>query len=705
MKFKKSQAKTLLIMFAVLIVLSFSIFAISVQLKSPATGTYDIDGIVTLSCNASPTASWNITNVTIYHNITGTWGANITNTTKGDLNTVENRSFILSGIPDGNYNWGCLSYELNASLNRTSAWSATNRSFIIDTVAPNVALNTPAADAYILNDTVNFTAVIGSDVNPDACTLWENFGGTWKQNRTITYAAITQNFTIPDLPDGQYTWNVQCNDSAGNKGNGVNRTVNVAWPPVVVLGGPADNYNQSNRTGDVQVTVSSDYTSTPDYLCYVWSNATGTWSQDPLSRTVLNNTATTYKHQFQGEGAIKWTFRCNENTDQNIGAFGSTNRTINIDQTAPTVTLNAPTTDSWSTSSSVVFNYTGTDSFLKNCTIYEDFDGAWRANVTNATGLVSGGPVSPTIVLNDNSSGYTWGASCVDHSGNVGWATNRTIKVDTNTPGIYNLSNVSISSCDNINMTWQSEETVNGSINYGLTTALGTAATSSLSFIQTHGALLDFGLNVETSYNFNVTSCDQAGNCNVSAYSTTTPLSVCEGWSVYGILESMINLSKIATDSGAEFVYWFNQTAQDYVAYTAGATLNANITVNSSACVFLSEETNSTWWRNNTDTNNYNYSIYGEGDNFISVPSGFNFGNLTDSFLNSSDGTAISGVNSTPDYYAIFNNSWDGNPDGVYTSHLRNTTYNNLTAFNRNTCFWTYGVNNVTWDMNERDIS
>jgi hypothetical protein len=80
------------------------------------------------------------------------------------------------------------------------------------------------------------------------------------------------------------------------------------------------------------------------------------------------------------------------------------------------------------------FQYTATDTTLKNCTLYGDFTGTWAANATN-TSVTSGSQDSITLNLTNGT--YLWNVLCYDTLGNSAFnSTNYTINIDSIKPDI-----------------------------------------------------------------------------------------------------------------------------------------------------------------------------------------------------------------------------------------------------------------------------
>ena len=91
---------------------------------------------------------------------------------------------------------------------------------------------------------------------------------------------------------------------------------------------------------------------------------------------------------------------------------------------------------------------------------------------------------------------------------------------DVTPPVISNVVNMSITN-ESVQIEWDTDELSNSSVNYGLVTSLGTTAGSDTDVIAHEVYLLN--LQDNTTYYYNVTSCDASDNCaTVGPYSFTT---------------------------------------------------------------------------------------------------------------------------------------------------------------------------------------
>jgi len=152
---------------------------------------------------------------------------------------------------------------------------------------------------------------------------------------------------------------------------------------------------------------------------------------------------------------------------------------------------------------------------LTNITFY-----LWNSTgflINNQTENISGTNNQTTFTFMFGDEGnHTWNCVAFNNIGNSSSGEyNYTIFFDITAPEISGLSVNGISSSSAI-ISWETNEPANSSSNYG-----GGSSESST----THSITLS-GLSSSTKYNFNITSCDRAGNCVSEEGSFTTLASV-----------------------------------------------------------------------------------------------------------------------------------------------------------------------------------
>ncbi|MFH1637778.1 MAG: PGF-pre-PGF domain-containing protein, partial [Candidatus Woesearchaeota archaeon] len=114
------------------------------------------------------------------------------------------------------------SVEVNLTVYDSSGAGLSNTtSFILsvlDATAPIITLDSPSHRNWAASGAAVFNFTVTDRSPLSVCKLYGNFNGTWMVNYTLTSLtnATTTNFSIVNLPEGNYTWNVWCNDTLNN---------------------------------------------------------------------------------------------------------------------------------------------------------------------------------------------------------------------------------------------------------------------------------------------------------------------------------------------------------------------------------------------------------------------------------------------------------------------------------------------------------
>jgi hypothetical protein len=178
----------------------------AVTLVSPANNYSSATGTLTFNCSA--TEDGQLVNITLYHNISGSWTANQTKTITGTSNST---TFTLNNIPNGNYKWNCLAYD-NASQ---QGWGNINHSVDI-ALAPtiNSISATPAIQGF--GENVTITANI-TDLDDNIDAVFVEIISP-EESETYTMNNISEDiwqYKYIDFTNGTYTYTVYANDSTG----------------------------------------------------------------------------------------------------------------------------------------------------------------------------------------------------------------------------------------------------------------------------------------------------------------------------------------------------------------------------------------------------------------------------------------------------------------------------------------------------------
>ncbi len=767
---KKAQAKSI---FAILILFLISVFIVSSVapvLISPVDNFVDDDGYLDLrgSCestsenNYDGTTSWNVTNATLYSSVSGSWQIN---KTLQVANPLANNTYFFNFTNDvnqsaqGEFKWNIQCNEANASnngININKAFAG-NRTIKVQYLQPTVTTTSPLDNSYSLNGheiSVVCTGQASTAWNLTSISLLTNIrevslgsgsGENWTVNQTHTpltpeEGVVIANFTInkfgnASIPDGSnllfgcLASQQKNNSDSGNEplilsnDASANRTLNVEYPAEVTLNSPSDLNWSSNLRVSLEWTVVSAFTDSK-FITRVWTNESGVWALATGSILANNNTRVTQDYTFQELSQVVWGVQAIQQDDGAVFNF-SVNRTIRLDSTNPVIsasTQNLTTNDDTPTILATV-----TDLNLDTLRVFTNFSGAWLANYTNNS-LISG---TETNYFNNTAAVdgvYVYNYRVNDSAGNEVQTVNFSLIIDTIPPGVSSLTNVSVvGACDQSNITFTTSELANATLTFDTDsdTSDGTVVTDSTKKTS-HGLVLDFNFNGEITHFFNITVTDVAGNTNVTVVDGTgtsgvfqTPARVCAGWTQWAVYDSTINLSTIQNQSGADLVYTWNATNQDWVFYTAGLTTNEGVDIGFSTdyhVAHLFENTNSTWFRNTTNNGVYHYNV-SISNNWVSVPNLYNFGNFTESFMNGTvqfptsltNGTHAPLINNgTSLVFNITNFAGYNNSLQDYSSHIFNFTQVNITFLepcpNRDfavTCMeavWIGSGFNVTWN-------
>ena len=222
-----------------------------------------------------------------------------------------------------------------------------------------------------------------SDSHLDWCVLYGNWtDGVWKYNSTdISPDNIAQNtFSITNIADGYYSWNVICVDSAGNNNTlTTNRTFGVdTQAPSLVLNYPSNvttigsdsinfSFNVSDTYGisSVNITINGTHNSSTSVVI------------NDLTKISYINVTGFMNHQVN----TAWYITAYDNsTNTNV----SETRIFSINTSAPTIGFVSKTPEPSYPPSNVTINATIDSLFLAEIWIEGNWSGSWK-NYTNTT--------------------------------------------------------------------------------------------------------------------------------------------------------------------------------------------------------------------------------------------------------------------------------------------------------------------------------
>ena len=163
------------------------------------------------------------------------------------MQTGDNLNFNYSlTLENGMYS---INYYCNDSFNNLNQKTML---FGIDTVPPQISLNFPASGGRYSNSSVQFNYTPSASNGINTCELWGDWGGGWHKNQSSSSIDTgLENYFVQTLDDGNYIWNVWCNDTVLAEHNDWSTQGNISFsidntPPYVGFVFPAEiSYNTS----------------------------------------------------------------------------------------------------------------------------------------------------------------------------------------------------------------------------------------------------------------------------------------------------------------------------------------------------------------------------------------------------------------------------------------------------------------------------
>jgi sugar lactone lactonase YvrE len=402
---------------------------------TPVTSTTDssivtFDSVAPTVAISAPSASAVKSGATVTYTVTYTGADSVTlanatlNTTGSATGTVvvsgsgtASRLVTISSIT-GNGTLGISIAAASASdlAGNTALASGPSATFSVDNIAPTVAISAPSASAVKSGATVTYTVTYtGADSVTLATAALNATGtatgtvavsGTGTASRLVTISSITGNGTLGiSIAAGT------ASDLAGNTAaaSGPSTTFNVdSIAPTLVVSGPS-----STLTNAGPVTYTVDYTGA-DSVTLVNANITLNTSGTATGTVAVSGTGTLSRlvtiTSITGNGTLGISIAAGTASDLagNTAAAAGPTATFNVDNSAPTAAISAPSASAVKSGATVTYTvtYTGADSVtLANATL----------NVTgSATGtvVVSGsGTASRLVTISSITGNGTLGIS------------------------------------------------------------------------------------------------------------------------------------------------------------------------------------------------------------------------------------------------------------------------------------------------------
>jgi hypothetical protein len=174
--------------------------------------------------NATASDNIKLVNMTFYSNFSGSWTANITNSSPVESTKTK---FSVNGIPEGYFVWNVYSCDNSSNC----AFASSNRSLIVDLTPPSTIINYPLGTVDTNNVTINISFI--DNVVSQYCSynITNSTGDVVIATNIIACYNSVEYQTIEDGSD--YVITTFVNDTTGNS-NITNQTfsIDTAAPPV-----------------------------------------------------------------------------------------------------------------------------------------------------------------------------------------------------------------------------------------------------------------------------------------------------------------------------------------------------------------------------------------------------------------------------------------------------------------------------------------
>lgn len=294
-------------------------------------------------------------------------------------------------MQDGNYNITATAYDKAGNFrNKTITINVDNTAPIINITEPlNQTYN--AADGH--RTQLNYTLI---EVHPEKC---------WFQTNVVSAG---ENFTNVSSVEGQNTWTIYCNDSAGNIGSAnVSFYVDTILPNLTnseILGGyfngTTSYFSPENQDGNYEDLILNAnaseivnwstiriYNSTDAYVARFNSLAENKENQTLVKEWDLNLTMTTDDWATNGKYKLNATITDMVGNSRNIDLGG-----FYVDNNAPLITISPNDTTLEYLTESILINWSANDLNLKEA----------HLNVTNPSGSLIIQEATGNITINPN---------------------------------------------------------------------------------------------------------------------------------------------------------------------------------------------------------------------------------------------------------------------------------------------------------------
>ncbi|MBI4139942.1 hypothetical protein HY483_03190 [Candidatus Woesearchaeota archaeon] len=488
----------------------------------------NLSGSINITANITDNSPFRSVLYSIMNKTNGELLANLSATQSGNVwstlwVTLNNATF-----PDGVYN---ISINATDTVNNSNYSASTIGSLTIDNTAPVIKPLTPAQSSNITagTNTINVTVTDATTAVVSVTFFVFNSSGNLTQTLSTTsngsnYTASwnTSNTTL--YVDGVYNISVNASDTLNNiryNTSVIRVSVDNTMPSATFLTPAASANISGNATINVTIT---DVTTQVNVVTFRIVNSAGAIVYNATPSQGGNNYSFTWAtaNGTYADG----TYNISVVSNDTVGNSNTTIRTVTVDNTAPVAPTPVRPANTANLSGSVNVSVTVTDATSGVSTV--------QFGIVNSSGATAG------TWLNASRAGDAWSATwtttsfadgtynvsvnITDSAGNLRSNTSvmTAVVVDNTAPAITGQLATASTTALSLTVTWNASELVNGTLRYG-TSSSGLPNSSGVTTFRNNHTVTITGLEDTTLYYYNITGCDNAGNCNTSGpFNATT---------------------------------------------------------------------------------------------------------------------------------------------------------------------------------------
>lgn len=309
-------------------------------------------------------------------------------------------NFKLDNMAEMAYNW-----SVNCTDSEGNPGNSSPKLIYVDASMPSLNITHPNNSVTLNYTLVDFNFTAADNLAPNiSCHLTLN--GIMNSSINTTSGAAA-NITI-NLSQGQYSWNITCQDIAGNANTSATRSLIIdLWPPAVNPISPVAPNNWLNTPNVTFVYVPEDSSAITN--CSIIIDGILNSTNTSINRSINNN----FTVKNISEGMHTWMVNC---SDSGGSVGSSTAGEFYVDTAPPRVNLTWPYWGYTSASSSISLNFTAVD--MLDSTL--DCNVSINNIVNNSQVLHADNNTNVTY----NASGFLdaafyWNVTCIDNAGNL----------------------------------------------------------------------------------------------------------------------------------------------------------------------------------------------------------------------------------------------------------------------------------------------